>query len=130
MKAMLKLGLIALCALGTALAAVPETHLTVQVNAADTGKPVDRASVIVKFRHGRGVNMKKIRTTWETKTGQDGLVKLPSIPQGEVTVQIIAEKFQTFGDVYELNQPEQTINIKLNPPQAQYSEHEAQKKKQ
>ena len=39
------------------------TRLTVQVNSADTGKPIDRASVVVKFRHGRNVNMKKIVTT-------------------------------------------------------------------
>jgi len=98
------------------------TKLTVQVNSAITGKPIDRASVLVRFRHGRGVNLKKVLTSWETKTNQEGNVSIPSIPQGEITVQVIAENYQTFGDVYELNQPAQTISIKLNPPQAQYSE--------
>lgn len=98
------------------------TKLTVQVNSSVTGKPIDRASVLVRFRHGRGVNMKKILTSWETKTNQEGSVTIPSIPQGEITVQVIAENFQTFGNVYQLDQPLQTISIKLNPPQAQYSE--------
>ncbi len=98
------------------------TKLTVQVNSAETGKPIDRASVLVRFRHGRGVNMKKILTSWETKTNQEGNVTIPAIPHGEITVQVIAENFQTFGDVYQLDQPAQTISIKLNPPQAQYSE--------
>jgi hypothetical protein len=102
--------------------AAESTKLTVQVNSAATGKPVDRASVLVRFRHGRGVNMKKILTSWETKTNQEGSVTIPSIPQGEITVQVIAGNFQTFGDVYQLDQATQTISIKLNPPQQQYSE--------
>ena len=66
--------------------------------------------------------MKKIATTWETKTNQKGNVTIPEIPMGEVTIQIIATNYQTFGDVYQLDQAQQTVAIKLNPPQAQYSE--------
>jgi hypothetical protein len=66
--------------------------------------------------------MRKIRTSWETKTNQMGSVTVPEIPMGQVTIQIIAEHYQTFGDVFELTMPDQTIAIKLNPPQAQYSE--------
>lgn len=98
------------------------TKLTVQVNSSVTGKPIDRASVLVRFRHGRGVNMKKILTSWETKTNQEGSVTIPEIPQGQITIQVIAEDYQTFGNVYELDQPAQTVTVKLNPPQAQYSE--------
>lgn len=105
------------------LVAANGTRLTVQVNSMDTGKPIDRASVIVRFRHGLNpVKMKKIQTSWETKTNQMGNVTIPEIPMGQITVQIIAEHYQTFGDVYELNMPQQTIEIKLNPPQPQYSE--------
>ncbi len=104
------------------LTAADLTKLTVQVNSAVTGKPIDRASVIVKFRHGVNVNLKKIQTNWETKTNQDGRVTLPVMPQGEVQIQIIASNFQTFGDIYVTDKPEQTIEIKLNPPQPQYSE--------
>ena len=105
------------------------TRLTVQINSADTGKPIDRASVIVRFRHGLNpVKMKKIITSWETKTSQEGTVKIPEMPMGEVTIQVIAEHYQTFGDVFELTMPEQTIAIKLNPPQAQYSEDAKSKK--
>jgi 5-hydroxyisourate hydrolase-like protein (transthyretin family) len=102
--------------------AADSTRLTVQVHSADTGKPVDRASVVIRFRHGRNINLKKIITNWETKTNQDGSVTIPSMPQGEVQIQIIAQHFQTFGDIYQLTEPEQTISIKLNRPQPQYSE--------
>ena len=105
------------------------TKLTVQVNASDTGKPIDRASVIVNFKHGLNpVKMKKLRTNWETKTSQEGTVSIPEIPMGEITIQIIADHFQTFGSVYQLTEPEQTIAIKLNPPQTQYSEDYKPKK--
>ncbi len=105
------------------------TRLTVQVNSADTGKPIDRASVIVNFRHGLNVNMRKILTNWETKTNQLGNVTIPAIPQGEVTIQVIARDFQTFGDIYQLDKTDQTIAIKLNRPQPQYSEDAKPEKK-
>lgn len=99
------------------------TRLTVQVNSSSTGKPVDRASVIVHFRHGLNpIKMKKITTSWETKTSQEGKVSIPEIPMGEITIQIIAQHYQTFGGVFQLDKPEQTVEIKLNAPQAQYSE--------
>jgi hypothetical protein len=105
------------------------TRLTVQVNSMDTGKPVDRASVIVRFRHGLNpVKMKKMITSWETKTSQQGAVTIPEIPFGEVTIQVIAQNYQTYGDVFELTMPEQTIAIKLNSPQPQYSEDAKPKK--
>jgi len=32
--------------------------------------------------------------------------------------------YQTFGATFEVTEPEKTIEIKLNPPQAQYSSQE------
>jgi 5-hydroxyisourate hydrolase-like protein (transthyretin family) len=118
----------ALIALTLTSASAENARLTVEVLSADSGKPVERASVIVKFRHGLGVNMKKIQTQWETKTSEAGLVKLPSMPQGEVSIQVIAKGFQTHGGIYQLTEPEQTISIKVNRPQKQYSEHAEQDK--
>src|SRR5580700_12020746 len=99
---------ILLCSLP--LVAGSGTKLTVQVNAVDTGKPIDRASVIVRFKHGLNpVKMKKMITNWETKTSQQGTVTIPEIPMGEVTIQVIAEHYQTFGDIFQLTMPDQTI---------------------
>ena len=115
--------LVFLCMVGAlTLTASDETHITVHVASALSGKPVDRASVIVKFKSGLNVNLKKIQTQWETKTNQDGNVKLPGMPQGEVQIQVIAQYYQTFGGLFVTDKPEQTIEIKLNPPQPQYSE--------
>jgi hypothetical protein len=113
--------------LGMPLAAddPPMTRLRVEVrNIHD--KPVERASVIVRFIEGRSIKKfgKKIRTQWEMRTNQDGVAKIPPIPQGKVLVQVIAKNYQTFGERFEVEEEEKTIVIKLNPPQTQYSAHE------
>jgi hypothetical protein len=89
------------------------------------GKPIDRASVIVQFVEGRSVVKlgKKIVTRWELRTNQDGIAKIPELPQGKIRVQVIAKQYQTFGDVFEVNEEEKTLAIKLNPPQPQVSAH-------
>ena len=100
------------------------TRLQVKITNLE-GKPVDRASVIVRFVKGRNYAKlgKKMLTHWETRTNQEGLVKLPEMPQGEILVQVIAKGYQTFGDKFDVANDEQTIEIKLNPPQPQYSAH-------
>lgn len=113
--------------LGLPLAAddPPMTRLRVEVrNIHD--KPVERASVIVRFVEGRSIKKfgKKIRTQWEMRTNQDGVAKIPPIPQGKVLVQVIAKNYQTFGERFEVEEEEKTIVIKLNPPQTQYSAHQ------
>ena len=101
------------------------TKLRIEVKNED-GKPVDRASVIVKFVEGRSIAKlgKKIRTSWELRTNQDGVASVPPIPQGKILVQIIAKKYQTFGQQFDINEEEKTLEISLKPPQSQYSAHE------
>ena len=102
----------------------PATRITVEVKRLD-GSPVDRASVIVQFVEGRSYIKlgKKQITRWELRTNQMGVVKIPSLPQGKIRVQVIAKGYQTFGEVFDVAEEEKTISIKLNPPQPQYSAH-------
>ncbi|MFB3778449.1 MAG: carboxypeptidase-like regulatory domain-containing protein [Bryobacteraceae bacterium] len=90
------------------------------------GKPIERASVVVRFVEGRSVAKlgKKIRTTWETRTNMEGVAKIPTLPQGKILIQVIAKGYQTFGQEFEVNEEEKTIEIRLNPPQPQYSVHQ------
>ena len=120
---LLIVGLIAIAV--SVLAAAEMTTLTVEVKT-PSGNPVDRASVIVKFVHGRAKMKlgKKILKTWETRTNQEGLAKIPPIPQGSIQVQVIAKGYQTFGKVFEVDEEQKTIEVKLNPPQDQYSSHQ------
>jgi len=102
----------------------PMTRLRVEVRN-HKGQPVDRASVIVRFVEGRSIKRfgKKKRHQWELKTNQEGVAKMPPLPQGKILVQVIAKKYQTFGKYFEVNEPERTIQVTLNPPQPQYSAH-------
>ena len=111
-----------------ALAAVALAHPMTKINIVvknQSGKPVDRASVVVRFVQGHSVVKlgKAIRTTFELRSNQDGEARIPEIPQGKILVQIIAKGFQTFGQTFEVNDDEKTLDITLNPPQQQFSAH-------
>ena len=108
----------------TAYAAVPMTKLNMVVTT-ESGRPIDQASVIVRFVRGHAVfKLKKLRTTYELRTNQDGEAKVPEIPQGEIRIQVIAKGYQTFGQIFDVTEEEKTIEIKLNLPQQQYSSHQ------
>ena len=102
----------------------PTTKLLIQVKTPG-GRPVDRAEVVVTFVEGRSIIKlgKSIRTTYDLRTNQDGEAKIPAIPQGKIKIMINARGYQTYGQVVEVNEEERTIEIKLNPPQPQYSAH-------
>jgi hypothetical protein len=101
------------------------TTLTIEVKTL-AGKPIERATVVVRFVEGRSIKKfgKKINTRWELRTNQQGQAKIPPIPQGKILVQVIAKGFQTFGNTFEVNEEEKTLEVKLNPPQPQYSVHQ------
>ncbi len=107
-----------------AFADTPMTTIRVEVTN-DIGKPVDRAGVIVRFLKGRSVTKlgKKVIKSWEMRTNSEGWVKIPPIPQGEILVQVIARNYQTFGGTFEVSEEERTIQVKLAPPQKQFSSH-------
>jgi hypothetical protein len=95
-------------------------HVTTQ-----GGKPIDHADVVVKFVSGRSLIElgRKITTSWEMRTNQEGVAKVPELPQGTILIQVIATGYQTFGQTFEVNALAKTIEVKLNSPQEQYSAH-------
>jgi len=107
-----------------ALADPPMTRLHIEVKTI-AGRPIERAGVIVRFVEGRSIAKfgKKIRTSWEMRTNSDGVAKIPAIPQGKILIQVIAKNYQTHGQHYDIDEEEKTLEIRLNPPQPQYSAH-------
>lgn len=103
----------------------PMTTLRIEVKTL-ADKPLDRASVIVRFVEGRSKLKlgKKIMTTYQLKTNQDGVAKVPPLPQGKIRVQVIAKGYQTFGEIFEIEEAERVVEVKLNPPQPQFSVHQ------
>jgi hypothetical protein len=111
-------------ALTLPLLAADMTTLTISVKSPG-GRPVENASVIVKFVKGRSKAKlgAKIRKEWELRSNQEGVAKIPPIPQGTILIQIIAKDYQTFGQNFDVDEEQKTIDITLNPPQPQYSAH-------
>jgi hypothetical protein len=104
--------------------AAPMTKINIVIKS-QAGKPVDRASVVVRFVEGHSIVKlgKAVRTTFELRTNQEGEANIPSIPQGKIRIQVIAKGYQTFGNTFDITEEEKTVNITLNPPQQQYSAH-------
>ena len=101
----------------------PMSKVTIRVTSADSGKPIDRANVVIKLESSRSPLRlyRKMVTNWETSTNQEGSVTLPEVPQGKIRVQVIAKNYQTFGDILPVDRDAQTLEIKLKPPQPQYT---------
>ena len=93
--------------------------LTIVVTGAESKKPVDSASVYVKYVED-GKLGKKHRIEMNLKTNMSGVCHVPDIPAGKFLVQIIAPGWKAYGEYFEVNQPEQTINIELVRPAKWY----------
>jgi len=113
-----------LASLAAGALAAPMTKINIVLKD-QAGKPVDHASVVVRFVQGHSVVKlgKAIRTTFELRSNQEGEARIPSIPQGKIRVQVIAKGYQTFGQIFDVTEEEKTLDITLNPPQQQYTAH-------
>ncbi|MFY9725263.1 MAG: carboxypeptidase-like regulatory domain-containing protein [Bryobacteraceae bacterium] len=113
-------------ALSTAWATGPMTELQIAVKT-EGGHAIDRAEVIVRWKanakHPAARYGKAVNTTFEMRTNQDGIARVPPIPQGDILIQVNAKGYQTFGKVFVVEEDQKSIDVVLNPPQQQYSAH-------
>ena len=105
---------------GTLSAAREWTTLRILVRD-QQGRPVPRASVIVRELKGKNLKMK--RQALELKTSNEGSTPVPPLPRGHVLIQVISKGYRTHGAQIELTEPEQTETIVLEPPSSQFSVH-------
>ena len=100
------------------------TKITVKVKT-QGGHPVEQAEVVVNFVQGRSIIKfgKNINLAFDLHTNQEGVARIPSIPQGNIKVFVSAKGYQTYGETLEIREEEKTLDITLNPPQPQYSAH-------
>ena len=73
--------------------------------------------------HGRDRQLSARKLWIAFAANSEGWVKIPPIPQGEILVQVIAKNYQTFGGTFDVSEEERTIQVKLQPPQKQFSSH-------
>ena len=102
----------------------PQTSVTVNVrNTSD--KPVDNATVILDFvgSHQFTKLGKRKPIHWEIHTDQQGIAHFPPVPQGTIQLQVVAKNYQTFGNKFDIDSIQKSIDVRLNHPQEQYSAH-------
>jgi uncharacterized GH25 family protein len=104
------------------IAAAPQTAVSVTVKD-KFDKPVDNAAVILDFLGSHQITKlgRRRQTHWEVHTNQEGLAHFPPIPQGTIQLQVVAKNHQTFGKKFDIDTEQKTIDVKLNPPQEQYT---------
>ena len=93
----------------------PTTKLRIEVTGPN-GKPVGNASVYIRFPESGGILHKDKLAELNLKTNEDGTAKAPEIPQGKILIQVIAKGLHTYGKWYDIEKPEETVQIKLEPP--------------
>lgn len=95
----------------------PSAHIEVTVLKEFNGKPISDAHVIFHPTEGD-----RDKGSLELKTDEDGKAIIDVIPIGDtVTLQIIADGYQTYGQSYKIDKPEMTMEIRMKRPGGQYS---------
>lgn len=118
------LPLAAMAAFSMQASSAPVTRITVKLTN-QYGKPVENAYVILDFLGDHKASKLGMREKlhWEVRSNLQGATHFPSIRQGKVRVQVIAQGYQTYGEVFDIAEEEKVIEVKLLPPQKQYSVH-------
>jgi len=94
------------------------SNIKISVIKSTNGKPIRNASVIL---HPVNKDGKQEKGGMSLKTDLDGKTGFDAAPYGKLRIQVIAHGFQTYGEDFEINQPEQEIVIKMKPPADQFS---------
>ena len=87
----------------------------------ENGKPIRNAAVVL---HPVEEDGKQSKGGLELKTDPEGKASYDGVPYGKLRIQVLAPGFQTFGDDYNVGQPNMDITIKLKRPVGQYSVYE------
>lgn len=92
------------------------SRLRIEVTGVDADKPINNASVYIRWDETGGLLHKKRQAELDFKTNEDGSVKVPEVPKGKILIQVVAQGWHTFGKYYDIEKDEETIQIKLDKP--------------
>jgi hypothetical protein len=122
MTAARKVVLVAVCLALAGLAAAGDkkekkySYLHFSVIRAGKKVPVRNASVVL---HPVNKDGEQEKGGLELKTDQDGKAEIEGIRYGKLRVQVVAQGYQTYGDDFEIDQPDKEFVIQLKRPQDQ-----------
>ncbi len=93
----------------------PEFSFNVVVKEGETGEVVSQARLTLTFKSGK---LHRV-VSYGAKTNAQGQYRFTNIPKGTVHLFVTAERHQSFGKEIDLEQDDQTIEVKLKKPQPQ-----------
>jgi len=93
----------------------PLFSFNVVVKDAESGEVISQARLTLTFKTGK---LHRV-VSYGAKTNAQGQYRFTNIPKGTVHLFVTAERHQSFGKEIELEQDDQSIEVKLKKPQAQ-----------
>ena len=93
----------------------PVSALQIVVTGGESGKPVDNASVYVRYEEPRFLRHPS-KIELDLKTDLAGIAKVKDVPRVKIMIQVVKDGWRPFGQYYVLDKEEETIKIHLRPP--------------
>ncbi|HKO05659.1 MAG TPA: carboxypeptidase-like regulatory domain-containing protein [Candidatus Acidoferrales bacterium] len=87
----------------------------IEVTAGEKDKPVDSASVYVRYSEARAIKADK-PVEMNVKTTAEGKVRVPLVPMGKIVIQVVAPGWKPFGRSFDVTEDEQLFKIHLDKP--------------
>ena len=98
---------------------LPSTRVTIEVTGGDKDRPIENASVYLKYVEEHKIAKNK-QFELNVKTNREGIAHIPDAPLGRVEIQIVAEGWKTFGRWYDITSSKEPIKIHLDRPPKWY----------
>jgi hypothetical protein len=98
---------------------LPSTRVTIEVTGGDKDRPIENASVYLKYVEEHKIAKNK-QFELNVKTNREGIAHIPDAPLGRVEIQIVAEGWKTFGRWYDITDSKEPIKIHLDRPPRWY----------
>jgi hypothetical protein len=98
---------------------LPSTRVTIEVTGGDKDRPIENASVYLKYVEEHKIAKNK-QFELNVKTNREGIAHIPDAPLGRVEIQIVAEGWKTFGRWFDITDAKETIKIHLDRPPKWY----------
>jgi hypothetical protein len=99
-----------LCATAAAFGTKKNASIQFLVISDSNGRPVRNAEIVVKPLDSKG---HAVHDGLELKTHEDGKAEITGIPYGRLQVEVIGFGFKTLNKIYDINQPNNELTIKL-----------------
>jgi hypothetical protein len=95
------------------------TALEIVVTGGMKNAPVDNASVYLRWEEPRTWRHAK-QMEFDLKTNMEGIAKVKDLPRKRIMIQVIKDGWKPFGQYYDLDKDQKTIEIKLETPPRWY----------